>query len=145
MITIETTNTLGRLLTLHRYSLPVYLQDAEPWIEKKNEKAVEALALVAADQLDTVDRIGELLIEHGATVAPGGFPLTYTALHDLSFDYLLQRAIDEQRKLIDSIKACSDDLRLAPAIQAIAQEAWGQAKGHLESLEELQHPAEADS
>jgi hypothetical protein len=58
----------------------------------------------------------------------------------------LEKLIEHQKNAIEEISDCADQLRLAPSAQAIAQEALGEAKAHLKSLEELaEKPAESGS
>lgn len=137
MSSLDTNAVLNRLLVLHHRSLPVYLSYAVPWLHRDNEAAQEVLQSIAADHRALVDRLGELILDGNGIVAHGGFPLRYTALHDLSLDYLVTRLIEFQKQLIPQIAECADQLRMTPAAQAVALEALGEAKAHLQSLEEL--------
>jgi len=146
MNSVDTNEILNRLLVIHNRSLPMYLSYAVPWSGRGNEAAGEALSLVVADHKNMVDRLGEMILDNGSSVSSGEFPLRFTALHDLSFEYLLQKVVEHQKKAIEEIAECTDQLRLAPAAQAIAQESLGEAKGHLKSLEELaERPAASGS
>jgi hypothetical protein len=62
--------------------------------------------------------------------------MSFTSLHDLSADYLLKLTIERQKKVISAIEKLADMLSSAPYAQAAAREALGEAKGHLENLEE---------
>ena len=66
--------------------------------------------------------------------------MLYTAWHDVSFDFVLDKMIDKQRQDITAIEECVEQLTLAPLAKSVAEEALGAAKGHLESLEELKTP-----
>jgi hypothetical protein len=137
MSSLDTNAVLNRLLVLHHRSLPAYLGYAIPWLHRDNGAALEALQAIAADHRALVDRLGELILNGNGVVAYGQFPLRYSALHDLSLDYLVQRLIEFERQLIGQISECADQLRMTPAAQAVALEALGEAKAHLQSLEEL--------
>ena len=63
--------------------------------------------------------------------------MEFTSLHDLSLDYLLGKLVQHQEETIREIDRCVGQLQTIPTIQAIAQEALGEAKGHLDSLREL--------
>ena len=142
MTSLDTNAVLNRLLILHHRSLPAYLSYAIPWLHRDNEAAVEVLQSISADHRALVDRLGELIIDGGGVVAYGHFPLRYTALHDLSLDYLVTRLVEFEKQLIPQISECADQLRMNPAAQAVALESLGEAKAHLQSLEELtQRPA----
>jgi hypothetical protein len=146
MSSLDTNAVLNRLLILHHRSLPVYLSYAIPWLHRDNEAALEVLQSIAADHRALVDRLGELILDGNGVVAYGQFPLRYTALHDLSLDYLVQRLIEFENQFIPQISQCADQLRMSPAAQAVALEALGEAKAHRQSLEELtQRPAAVSS
>lgn len=133
----STIDVLNRLSVAHSRSLPVYLSYAGPWIPASEGRNGETLLQVAADQKRMADRIGTMLLDLGGTVDPGKFPLKYTALHDLSYEYLLGKLVENQRQTVRTIEACAADLTLAPLARSLAEEALGEARGHLEMLEEL--------
>ena len=137
MSSLDTNAVLNRLLILHHRSLPAYLSYAVPWLHRDNEAAQEVVQSIAADHRALVNRLGELILDGNGIVVYGGFPLRYTALHDLSLDYLVTRLIEFERQIIPQISECADQLRMTPAAQAVALEALGEAKAHLQSLEEL--------
>jgi len=143
MSSSDTINVLNRLVVIHHRSLPVYLSYASPTWRRGDERARETLAVIADDARDMVDRLGEMIMDEGGTVEYGAFPMRFTALHDLSFDYLLDRLIDYQQRTITVIESCVAELLHAPLARALAEEALGAAKGHLESLEELRESESA--
>jgi hypothetical protein len=55
----------------------------------------------------------------------------------LSLEYLWGRLIEHQQRAVAEIEAAGDALRMAPLAQALAREALGEAKGHLDSLREV--------
>jgi hypothetical protein len=137
MNSVDTNDVLRRLLILHQRSLPVYLSYAAPWQIKSHPRAGAALDQIVADQLRTVDRLGTMLLDNNGTIDNGEFPMSFTSLHDLSTDYLISLCIERQKKLIVAIEKLAGLLDMAPFAQAAAREALGEAKGHLENLEEL--------
>jgi len=137
MSSVDTTAIVNRLLVLHHRSLPMYLSYAVPWTAPGCEAAARTLELIILAQKQMVDRLGEMLLEQGGTVEFGRFPFAFTALHDLSLQYLWGRLIEHQERTVTEIEAAVDALRLAPLAQALAQEALGEAKGHLDSLREV--------
>ena len=114
----------------------MYLSYAVPWMRPGQEAASQTLALVVAAQKTLVDRLHDMILENNGAVDFGRFPFAFTSLHDLSFDYLLHKTIGHQEQMVGEIEVCVEALRMAPLAQALAQEAWGEAKGHLESLRE---------
>jgi hypothetical protein len=128
---------LNRLLVLHHRSLPMYVSQATPWVGPGYEAAWEAVQSIAADHQMTSDRFGAMLLAADEVPAYGEFPMRYTALHDLALDYLLARIIDYERHLIRRIAECADLVRTSPAVQACVLESLGEAKAHLQLLEEV--------
>ena len=134
-------DVLNQVLVLHKRSLPMYLSYAPPRYPEDGKRYSATIDAVVADQKQTVDRLGKFIIEHHGAVQGGGFPMSYTGLHDLDFLYLLGRLIDAQRHDVRVLQRCASQLDHAPLAKALVDEALGAAKGHLESLEELTRPA----
>ena len=132
----STNEILNRLLILHERSLAVYLHYAAPEHVEKSPRIAQVLHQTAEDHLRTVDRLGTLILENHGTVDHGKFPMSFTSLHDLSADYLLKVMIERQEKVISAIEKLADMLATSPYAQAAAREALGEAKGHLENLQE---------
>jgi hypothetical protein len=143
MSSAETIDVLNRLVVIHHRSLAVYLGYASPTWHRGDDRARETLRMIAEDARETVDRLGEMILDEGGTVDYGAFPMRFTAYHDLSFSYLLDRLIELQRKAVNDIAECVDELSHAPMARAMAEDALGAAKGHLESLEELKQSESA--
>jgi hypothetical protein len=129
---------LNRLLVLHLRSLPMYLSYAPPHQLNRHQGAKAVLDQIVADQKRTVDRLGLLILDSGGTVDNGEFPMAFTSLHDLSLPYLLKQMLERQHRFITACQKLADMLSLTPFAQAAAREAVGEAKGHLENLQELQ-------
>jgi len=137
MSSANTIDVLNRLVGIHNRSLPVYLTYASPAWERGDETSREALSNISTDHIETADRLAAMVVEAGGTVNNGKFPIYYTGYHDLAFGFLLGRVILEQKEDIRTIEQCVAQLELVPLAKAVAEEALGAAKGHLESLEEL--------
>ena len=134
----STIEVLNRLLVLHERSLPVYLSYAPPDRLASNPNAKAVLDQIVEDQKRTIDRLATIVLDSGGTVDYGEFPMSFTALHDLSLDYLLKLLIERQTKFVAACENLANLLAAAPYAQAAAREALGEAKGHLENLKELQ-------
>jgi len=132
----STNEILNRLLVLHERSLPVYLSYAPPEHLNGAPAIAQVLKHMAEDHLRTVDRLGTLVLESHGEVDHGEFPMSFTSLHDLSPEYLLKITTERQQKVIGAIEKLADLLANAPYAQAAAREALGEAKGHLENLED---------
>jgi hypothetical protein len=134
----STTEILNRILVLHARSLAMYLGYAPPAGIARLPEAKAVLDQMVADQKRTVDRLATLILESGGTIDQGEFPMSFTSLHDLSLDYLLKLLIERQERTIAACQRLADQLGMAPYAQAAAREIIGEAKGHLENLQELQ-------
>jgi hypothetical protein len=134
----STNEILNRLMVLHLRSLPMYLSYAPPHQMERHPAAKSILDQVVEDQKRTVDRLGSLILDANGTVDNGEFPMAFTSLHDLSLAYLTKLLIERQQKLVVACERLAGELTLAPYAQAAAREVMGEAKGHLENLQELQ-------
>ena len=137
MPTPSTIDILNRLYVLHHRSLAVYLHYAQPYRLSRDVRAATVLAHMAEDHNRTSDRLASMILDANGQVDPGEFPMSFTGLHDLSVDYLVKQLIDRQKKHIAACEKLADLLPLAPYAQAAVREAVGEAKGHLDNLEEL--------
>jgi hypothetical protein len=140
----DPTRILNQLLVLHHRSLARYLSYASPTWLRGDDPARKTLETIAADQQERADQLGEMIVQEGGTVHFGGFPMHFTSYHDLSFDFLLDRLLEHHQRDVQRMQACVDQLNGFPTVRALAQEALGAARGHLELLEELKQQA-ADS
>jgi hypothetical protein len=121
-------------------SLAHYLHSARPFVgfgDPRDERIVETLEQIVADQQRLVDRIASLVLEQGGKVDLGEYPMEFTGLHDLSAGYLIKQLIAYQRRDLARLERCVELLRTAPLPRALVEEALGTTKGHLELLEEL--------
>ncbi len=133
----HTVRILNRLLALHARSLPSYLASAWPYTNHGDQRAAETLQHIVDDHQLMVDRIARVIEDLGGTVNTGAYPMEFTDLHDLSMDFLLQQVLEKQKQDILQIEALLAQLNDNPRGRAMAQEALGAAKGHLQSLDEL--------
>jgi hypothetical protein len=139
MNAVNPTDVLNRLMVVHHRSLPMYLSYASPTWIRGDDRAREVLQVIATDQQQMVDELGEMIVDSDGSVQFGGFPMRFTAYHDLSFDYLLTKLIEHQQRDVATIDESVAQLASAPLAQSLAQEASEMAKRHLGLLEELKH------
>ena len=135
----NTIDILNELLVVHHRSLPMYLSYAVPWAPTapngtRNIAAV--LDRLVADQKRYASKLAEAILARGGRIETGGFPMEFTDLHLLSLDYLLNEMVKYQRRDIAKIERAVELLRDDPLARELAEEALGNAKGHLDSLEE---------
>lgn len=133
----DTNEILTRLLIIHYRSLPMYLSYAPPWNGHGREEAARVLEQIVNNQKHLVGRLGEAILDNGGTVSYGEFPMLFTAYHDVSFEFLLKLMVDRQKREVVVIEKYADMLRMSPMAQALALEALGESKAHLDMLQEL--------
>jgi hypothetical protein len=138
-----TIDALSRLLTVLNRSLPMYLADAAPWTAPNSARATEVLANIVRDQRDLAARVGELIYDRRGEISLGPLP-DYTNLADLDIGFLVGRLVERQQGDVEAIGQVVRDLSADDEARALAEEALGAARAHLEMLEELQRaPAAA--
>jgi hypothetical protein len=133
----DTIYWLNRLLAIHCKSFPQYLRWSRPYVPAGRGDELEAIVAVAQDQDVLADRISRMIVDGDARPRSGEFPMEFTDLHDLDIDYLLKLAIKYQEQDLAAIQQLVERLQTAPAARALAEEALGMAKGHLDTLREL--------
>jgi hypothetical protein len=138
----DTIHWLNRLLAIHCKSFPQYMRWSRPHVPAGRGEELEAVEAIANDQDAMGDRISRMVTDAGALPRTGEFPMEFTDLHDLDVDYCLRLAAKYQEQDVAAIGGLVERLQTAPAAKAVAEEALGMAKGHLDTLRELtQAPA----
>ena len=139
MLPRKTVAALERLLvTLYR-SLPMYLTDAVPWTRQGDERAVEVLRYIVADQKGSCARIAGYLQSHHVPLNTGHYPMSFTDTNDLSLAFLVSLLTDSQKADIATMERLILDVNSDPRGLALAEESLGGARAHLEALQELQN------
>ena len=136
----DTVYWLNRLLAIHCKSFPQYLRWSRPHVPAGRTEELETLEAIATDQDVLADRISRMIVDADALPRSGEFPMEFTDLHDLDIDYLLRLAVRYQEQDVSAIQQLVERLQTAPAARALAEEALGMAKGHLDTLGELTQP-----
>jgi hypothetical protein len=129
-------HALNRLLTILERSLPMYLSWASPWTRQGDEKAVQALSHIVDEQKRLAARVAEIILRSGP-INLGEYPHEFYDVHDLSLDYLLGRLVAYQKRDVAALERSVGELQSDREAAAVAEEALGAARGHLETLEEL--------
>jgi hypothetical protein len=128
---------LNRLLATTYRSLPMYLAEAGPWTHAGDEQAVRVSKAILADARHYAQRIAEAILAQRGALDLGEFPMEFTDLNLLSLDFLLTELVRCQRRDIAAIESCVAELAAGSEPRALAEEVLGNARGHLESLDEL--------
>jgi hypothetical protein len=139
----DTIYWLNRLLAIHCKSFPQYMRWSRPHVPAGRGEELESVEAIALDQDAMGDRISRMIIDGHALPRSGEFPMEFTDLHDLDVDYCLRLAARYQEQDVAAIQGLVERLQTAPSAKAIAEEALGMAKGHLDTLRELSHAGAA--
>lgn len=133
---LRTTAVLNRILALEQYSLANYLMDAHPWRYQGDEKLVAVVRAIAEDQQRYADQIGRWIVDHDGVILPSQYPMRFTAYNDVSIDFLMDRLVEDQRRLIDQLQQLVPQLAGSGEPYELAQQILGAEKAHLENLQQ---------
>ena len=136
MISLQEIQSLNELLRILCRSLTAYLADARPWAQSDDQQLRVALDHLVADQQRYARRVSEAIAELGGRPDPGPFAMSFTAKNDLSLDYVLQEVTKAQQQDVSAIEHCATQLETVAALHSLAEEILGNARGHLEILQE---------
>ena len=134
---------LNRLLAILCRSLPQYLRWSRPHVAPGETGVLETLGGIANDEDVLAQRVGAMIVDARALPRTGEFPMEFTDFHDLGLNFLVAAATRYQRQNAADIQQVVDRSESLPAVRAIAEEALGMAKGHLDALLELASPVTA--
>jgi hypothetical protein len=133
----ESIPVLNRLLGLLCRSLPTYLADVKTLGHPEGEKTRTALTRLVADQQVYAKRVADAIAQCGGQPNSGRFPTEFAAKNYLSIEFLLREIVACQERDVSAIAQCAGQLEGTSTLHALAEEILGNAKGHLEILQEL--------
>jgi hypothetical protein len=137
----DVTIPLGQVLRALCRSLPMYLEDARPWIAGDDEPLRTALGRLVADQRRLARRVADAILRRGGQPAPGPFPLEFTGLNDVSLSYLAGQVRDRLRTDIDVVARAAAGLVFDPDARDLAEEVLGNLQGHFDVLHSVPSPS----
>jgi hypothetical protein len=133
----EAIPVLERLLKLLCRSLPAYLANARPWAQARDRQVQAALDRLVADQQMYAQRVAEAITRCGGRPDPGRFPASMAAKNDLGLEFLLQEVIEDQQRAAAAIEHCAAQLDGLPPLHSLAEEIFGNVRGHVDILREM--------
>ena len=140
----DTCDILNTLVRMHGRSLANYMHSAHPCDAERHPGGMRIVEHIVADQHEMMDRFAEEILSRGGLVQPGGYPASFTSLHDLSFRYMLKRLIEHQRRDVQVMEGLLPSLQHDTKAHILAEEALGAAKAHLDTLLDHQDDASGD-
>lgn len=137
MPTPETLILLNDLLiSIHR-GLLQYVAEAWPWTEVHETNVREQIIDDARKQQSSVRELAAFLDKHGHTIAWGTFPIAYTSLHFVSLDFLSDRLIAGQQKIVDKCRRVAEAVAADPSALRLVESLIQVESARLRSLQSL--------
>ena len=130
-------DALVSLVAILEASPAMYVADSGIWSYPGDEALKLALADVVAGQRGILERAAAILADREVAAPQAGYPLAYSAWHDLDLSFLLPRIIAGMRRQVGQLEAL---VASAPADQAavdLAREAMAATTGHIDVLEQV--------
>jgi hypothetical protein len=100
------------LIALHR-SLLQYTHEAWPWTTARSSATRDAIATIATEQHETVDRLTELLRDRGYPVSFSTYP-DFSRFNYVSVEFLLKQLVKNQEQVAARCEAAARELADEP-------------------------------
>jgi hypothetical protein len=132
-------DVLNHLLRLLFRSLPVYLSPfpQHVWARDGEAPGLTVLQTIAADRKRLAKRLADAIEQRGGLPDAGRFPAAFTAMNDLSLEYILDRAGRAQQEEIPALRRHLAELEGDPEAYALAAEILANACKHQQMLDGL--------
>lgn len=138
MKSLQTLRLLEELFMILCRSLPAYLADARPLGNSPKLQGLrDELARIVADERRYAKRVADAIIELGGQPNPGRFPDEFASKNDLSLEFLRDEVLERQQWTVAAMEHCASQLEDTAAWHSLAEEMLGNARGHLDILNEL--------
>lgn len=131
-----TSDRLSHLLGVLQPSLAMYLADSGIGTYPGADEIRRALSELVADQRNVMDRAALILEEREVAVPKNGYPISFSAWHDVDLGYVLPRVItglEAQWPALERLAAATDDAAAA----GLAAEVLKSGRRHVESLRQI--------
>ena len=137
MIDPHSQTLLQDILRRESRSVLLYVDEAFPWTTLTEEKSWTTLRQLIAEERQAVAALGQFLVRQRVPLPfLPSFPVQFTTINFLAFDYVLPRLINSERQ---SIAALEHDLTALkdPAAHAEIEKLLALKRRHLPQLEAL--------
>lgn len=129
-------DALSQLVAILETSPAMYIADSGIWSYPGDENLKLALADIVGDQRNVAERASALLAEREVAPPKTGYPLSYTAWHDLDLAFLLPRLVEGMRRQVSALDGLVAADSGDPAAIGLAREAKATTLGHIDVLEQ---------
>ncbi len=130
-------SVLNRLLQTLCRSLALYAEEIKPWSLAGREPVWTAIGRLAADSRMYSQRVADAIVEHRGQPTPGPYPLEFAAFNDLGLEFFLREIIVHLKRDQTVIGEYAAELTPTPAVRSLAEETYGNLRGHLELLKTI--------
>jgi hypothetical protein len=131
------TDPLSEIVSLLGSSLSMYVADAGIWSYPGEEQVKLAIADLVDDQRSIIDRAGIALEDRGMDAPRRGYPIRFTATHDLDLRSLLPRIVAELRQQTGGLEEIIESGGHDPLAVDLAREARLSTTTHADAIENL--------
>jgi hypothetical protein len=133
------TRQLNRLLEIHACSLPMYMLDAGSWASQapKDSELLQAMNNIVIGNKNLSQKIAATIMDLGGVVSSPTFPMVFTDMNFLSLDYMAREVLALQIRDLAEIEKIVWNVSSNADAKAVAQEALGEAKAHMEALDTI--------
>lgn len=129
-------DSLSQLVAILETSPAMYIADSGIWSYPGDEELKLALVDIVGDQRNVAERASALLAEREVVPPKTGYPLSYTAWHDLDLAFLLPRLVEGMRRQVSAIDGLVATDSGDVAAIGLAREARATTLGHIDVLEQ---------
>lgn len=133
--TYDLNDRLETVMHKFMYSVAHYLWFARPWSGADAQPTADALKSLGESHRDHIRRLGELLISRRRHIPKGSFPAAFTGLNDLSVQYVVPLAIEDENKIIRLLEAAAAELKLDSEAHTLLTDIIRSEKRHLQTLQ----------
>ena len=131
------TSQLNDLLIQIGRSFLQYVDESWPWASSSEEQTRQTLEELAANQRDTVATLARLLNESGEYIDFGTYPTSYTSLHYVDVDFLLDQLVQNQESIVKACKSASEALASDPMSSDLVRDIVVAEEARLDELRKL--------
>jgi hypothetical protein len=128
-------HSLSKLVAILKASPAMYIADSGIWSYPGDENLKLALADIVEDQKNIAEQASILLGEREEPIPQTGYPLAYTAWHDLDLIFLLPRLIQGMQNQVAGIEHL-DISEEDSATRDLSRQAKATTLGHIDVLEQ---------
>lgn len=140
----QSLSVLNQLYAAVKFSLANYLRYAKPWGSPAEESLRESIRRIADEQMEASDRVGSLIMERRGRVEGGAFPMSFTALNDLSLAYLAPSVLKDQERIVRVVESVANHIGSDSTAHALTLELLANARSHQDNLREVIEDRECD-